>query len=69
MRVFIKDVFTSRNGNDFSMSKLIASLAGLALITQFIRMGSVDFTGFGIAIAAIIAALAGKYYVDEKEVR
>jgi len=67
MKTIIKDWFTSRNGADFSLSKMIAFLAGAAMITQFVRMGSVDFTGFGVAIAAIIAALAGKYFVDTPE--
>lgn len=69
MRAIIKDWFTSRNGADFSMSKLIASLAGFALIVQFVRMESVDWQGFGVAIAAIIASLAAKYHFDDKEVK
>lgn len=62
----IKDWFTARNGVDWSLTKLYGTLAMSALIFNFVRAGSIDFSGFGIAVAALIAALAAKYAVEEK---
>ena len=69
MKEIIKNWFTSRNGIDFSLTKLIGSFAGLALVVQFVRTGSVDFQGFAIGVSALIAALAVKYAVDDPEVK
>ena len=63
----IKDWFTARNGKDWSLTKLYGTLAITAMIFNFLRAGSVDFQGFGIAAAALIAALAAKYAVENKE--
>ncbi len=60
------NIFTGRDNSTFSLTKLIATLAALAMVCNFIRAVSVDFQGFGIGIAAMIAALAAKY-ATEKE--
>lgn len=63
---FLNDIFTSRDNATFSMSKLIGSTAGVAMVYEFIRMSSVDFQGFGIGASTLIAALAAKAYTDTK---
>ena len=62
----LKDWFTARNGVDFSLTKLISIATAIVMMVQFVRTGSIDFQGFGIAIGAIVAALAAKYHVEEK---
>ena len=66
MKQLIKDWATARNGNDFSLTKLFASLGAAAMVINFILERSVDFQGFGIGLGAMIAALAAKYAVEEK---
>lgn len=66
MKKFIKDIMTSQDGESFSMSKLIGLVGSFAMIVQFIRVGSVDFQGFGIGISTLIAAFAAKAYTDSK---
>jgi hypothetical protein len=57
---------TARNGVDYSLTKL-AGVCGVAAVTyNFIKLGSPDFQGYGIAIAGLMAALALKYAVEEK---
>lgn len=67
MKNILKHWFTSRDGISFSLTKLIGSAAGVALVVQFVRTGSVDFQGFAIGASVIIAALAVKYAVDTPE--
>jgi hypothetical protein len=65
--IIIKHWFTARDGVSWSLTKLFGALACAAMIFNFVRVGSVDFSGFGIAIAALIASLAAKYAVEQKE--
>lgn len=70
MMKIIKDWFTSRNGVDWSFSKLVALGAGCAMGYKFVTTASTvspDYTGFGVAITGIIAALAYKYSKDEPQ--
>lgn len=67
IHTIIKDWFTARNGVDWSLTKLYGTLAMSALIFNFLKTASVDFSGFGIASAALIAALAAKYAVEEQQ--
>jgi len=66
MMQIIKDWLTARNGVDFSLTKLFAIAAVVAMIFNFTYHGSMDFQGLGIAVAGIIATLAAKYHVEGK---
>ena len=61
---YLKHIFTARNGEDFSFTKLLAFTGGTSLIYNFLLLKSADFQGFGIALAAIIGTLAYKYSVE-----
>lgn len=64
MSNYLKNIFTSADNETFSMSKLIAFLAGLVLIFNYARFGG-DISAFGIAIGTIITALAIKTATDK----
>ena len=63
----IKDWFTARNGIDWSSTKLVGLAGAIAMIVNFIRLSSSDFGGFGTGISLLMAALAAKYFVEDKE--
>jgi hypothetical protein len=63
----IKDWFTARNGIDWSLTKLVGIAASLAMVANFLRTSSVDFQGFGTGISLLMAALAAKYFVEDKD--
>lgn len=59
-------LFTARDGVSYSLTKL-AGICGVVAVTyNFIKLGSPDFQGYGIAVAGLMAALALKYAVEEK---
>ena len=62
----IKNWFTARNGIDYSLTKILGTIAFLAMIVNFVWLRSVDFQGFGLGIAGMMTALAAKYYVEDK---
>jgi hypothetical protein len=62
----IKDWFTSRNGIDFSLTKLLATVAAVVMIVKFVQADVPDYNGFGLGIGMMIAALAAKYAVESK---
>lgn len=62
---YLKNIFTARDNETFSLTKLIAALAALVMMCNFIRTLSVDFQGFGIGISAMVAAMAMKYAVEK----
>lgn len=64
---FVKDIFTSADNSTYSMSKIIGAAGATAMVVQFIRAGSVDFQGLGIALSTLITALAAKAFTDKKE--
>lgn len=67
LKCILKDVFTARNGLDYSLTKLIGISASGAMIYKFCAGVSPDFLGFAGGISAIIAALAAKYHVEKGE--
>lgn len=62
---FLIDLFTARNGVDYSLTKLIGIAAGVAMIYQFVASESGDYSGFGTGIGLIMAALAAKYVAEK----
>lgn len=66
MKEFLLNIFTSADNSTFSMSKLIGFTGTCAMIFEFIKVASVDFQGFGIALASLIGAFAVKSYTDTK---
>jgi hypothetical protein len=59
-------LFTARDGVSYSLTKLAGICGTVAVTYNFIKLGSPDFQGYGIAIAGLMAALALKYAVEEK---
>ena len=66
MKQLIKDWATARNGQDFSLTKLLATVAAVVMIVKFAIADVPDYNGFGLGIGMMIAALAAKYAVEEK---
>jgi hypothetical protein len=66
MKELLMNIFTSADNSTYSMSKIIGFLGSMAIIGQFIRVGSVDFQGFAIGLAALITAFAVKAATDPK---
>ena len=62
--VILKHWMTGRDNISYSFTKLIGLCSAIAMIYNFIYIKSVDFTGFGIGISGIMAALAAKYFVE-----
>jgi hypothetical protein len=64
---FFKNILTARDNSTFSLSKLLAISAVCAMVFNFVKLVSADYQGLGIGVSIMIAALAGKYYVEDKE--
>lgn len=63
----LKDWATARDGISFSLTKLLGISAGVAMIYNFVANGSADYSGFGTGIGLLMAALAAKYFVEDKQ--
>ncbi len=66
MKNFLSHIFTSADNETFSMSKVLAFAAGMAMVYNFIKQDVTDIQGFGTAIALVIGALAAKTFTDVK---
>lgn len=64
MLTFLKNIFTARDNESFSLTKLFGIAGVVAMVHNFIATSSQDFNGFGLGIAGMIAAMAAKYYVE-----
>jgi hypothetical protein len=64
LKQFIIDLLTARNGTDYSLTKIMGIFAGITMIIRFWQLPTPDFQGFAIGMAAIMGALAAKYYVE-----
>lgn len=69
MLTFLKNIFTARDNESFSLTKLIGIGGGTSMIYNFLSTSSDAFQDFGIGIGAIMAALAAKYHVEDKEAK
>lgn len=47
------------------MTKLITSIAGFAMVYNFVKLGSTDWSGFGTGIGLIGAVLVGKTVAEK----
>ena len=63
---FLKNLFTARDNESFSLTKLFGLAGVTAMVFNFISTASVDFNGFGLGVAGLMAAMAAKYYVEDK---
>ena len=61
---FLKNIFTGRDNETFSLTKILAITGVAALTFNFVKLFSTDYQGYGIAVSIIMAALAGKYFVE-----
>jgi len=59
--------FTARDNVTYSLSKVMGTGGAGSMIYNFIHTGSSDFVNFGAGLAAVMAALAAKYYVEGME--
>lgn len=66
MKTIIKNWFTARDNLTFSMTKLLGISAGASMVFNFVTHHSLDYQGFGTGIGLIMAALAAKYFVEDK---
>lgn len=62
----INHIFTARDGESYSLTKLFGITGVASLTYNFIHNASADFTGYGIAVTGVMAAMAAKYMVEEK---
>lgn len=67
MREIVKHLLTARDGVSFSLTKAVVIMAVVAMIYNFVWHDSVDFNGFGLGVAAVMAILTAKYFVEDKE--
>ena len=67
MNKIIQNLLTARDNESFSMVKLIALATVVAMLINFLRVQSVDFTGLGIGVTGVISAMAVKYHVEKEE--
>lgn len=63
----LKDWATARDGISFSLTKLLGVSGGVAMIYNFVANASADYSGFGTGIGLLMAALAVKYAVEDKQ--
>lgn len=62
----INHIFTGRDGESYSLTKIFGITGVASLTYNFINNASADFTGYGIAVTGVMAAMAVKYAVEEK---
>ena len=63
----VQHIFTARDGDSYSLTKLVGIAAAVVMIGKFAVGTSTDFSGFGTGISLLMAALAAKYFVEDKE--
>lgn len=64
---FLKNILTARDNESYSLTKLVAIGAAVTMIIKFYQSATPDFQAFGTGVALMMAALAGKYFVEDKE--
>ena len=67
MKELLKHWMTARDGVSWSLTKLFGVSGVVAMSYKFWQAPNPDYIAFAGGIAAIIAALAAKYHVEEPE--
>lgn len=62
----LKHLFTARDGEAYSLTKLIVIASASTMIYKFATGTEVNFTDFGTGISLIGAIQVGKYFVEDK---
>jgi hypothetical protein len=63
----LKHWMTARDGQSYSLTKLVVGTAAAAMVYKFCQSPTPDYIGFAGGISALAAALAAKYYVETPE--
>lgn len=66
IRKYIRDLMTAVDNVTYSLTKFLAIGGFGAMTFQFVKQAIPDFLGYAIGISVIMAALAGKYFVENK---
>jgi hypothetical protein len=61
---YCKKVLTARNNRDWSATKLIVLMGSGVMMFEFVYSHSQEYLQLGLGLSALIAALAGKYFVE-----
>ena len=62
---FLKHILTCSDNTTWSMSKLVALGTALTMNYNFVAGAGHDYQGYALGVAAIIASLAAKTYVEK----
>ena len=62
----LQHLFTARDGESYSLTKLLVIASAVAMIYKFVTGDSADYSGFGTGIALLGAVQVGKYAVEDK---
>ena len=57
---FIKNLFTERDGVSWCIGRVMGAAAIIEMMVKFSDVNHVDYQGFAIGVAALIAAIAAK---------
>jgi hypothetical protein len=66
IKEILQHLFTARDGEAYSLTKLIVIAASSTMIYKFATGDTVNFTDFGTGISLIGAIQVGKYFVEDK---
>ena len=64
---YAKHLLTQSDNETYSLSKLLAFGAGCAMVYEFVAQSSTAFQDFGVGVGAMVAALAAKQFVEQKD--
>lgn len=67
LKEILHHLTTARDGISYSLTKLLGISATGVMCYKFLIDESSDYIGFAGGVAAIMAAMAAKYYVESPE--
>ena len=62
---FIKQLFTERDGVNWCIGRVLGGAAIIEMMVKFADVSHVDYQGFAVGVAALIAAIAAKNYSEK----